>query len=74
MRLRFFQIAAILVLVSCSDDIKGPCDIYQKYGTECVAAHSTTRKLYSKYDGPLYQIVRESDGNYSSEIETIYER
>ena len=42
--------------------VEGPCDIYQAYGMKCVAAHSTTRVLYSKYDGPLYQVVRESDG------------
>ena len=42
--------------------VEGPCDIYQSYGMECVAAHSTTRILYSEYDGPLYQVVRESDG------------
>ncbi len=41
---------------------KGPCDIYAKGGTPCVTAHSTTRLLYSKYNGPLYQVVRESDG------------
>ena len=51
-----------VLLAGCVGKIKGPCDIYEKYGTECVAAHSTTRKLYSKYDGPLYQVVRESDG------------
>ena len=41
---------------------EGPCDIYRKGGTPCVTAHSTTRLLYSKYSGPLYQVVRESDG------------
>ena len=41
---------------------EGPCDIYHAYGMKCVAAHSTTRILYSKYAGPLYQVVRESDG------------
>ena len=41
---------------------EGPCDIYKKSGTPCVTAHSTTRLLYSKYRGPLYQVVRESDG------------
>ena len=41
---------------------KGPCDIYAKGGTPCVTAHSTTRQLYSKYSGPLYQVIRESDG------------
>jgi len=58
----FFHIAAIVAFASCSGNIKGPCDIYEEYGTECVAAHSTTRKLYSKYNGPLYQVTRDSDG------------
>lgn len=39
----------------------GPCDIYEKDGTPCVAAHSTVRALYSDYGGPLYQ-VRRTDG------------
>lgn len=55
-------ITATLMLAGCTGKVKGPCDIYENFGTECVAAHSTTRKLYSKYDGPLYQVVRESDG------------
>jgi hypothetical protein len=38
-----------------------PCDIYQAGGTPCVAAHSTTRALYSTYDGFLYQVRRTSD-------------
>lgn len=60
--------AAVLVLpailsVCCQGGRKlGPCDIYDREGTPCVAAHSTTRRLYSRYDGPLYQIQRESDG------------
>lgn len=41
---------------------EGPCDIYRQGGTPCVTAHSTTRILDSRYDGPLYQIVRASDG------------
>lgn len=40
----------------------GPCDIYSSAGTPCVAAHSTTRALYSAYTGSLYQISRGSDG------------
>ena len=28
----------------------------------CVAAHSTTRALYAAYNGPLYQVMRQSDG------------
>src|SRR5579859_6022947 len=39
-----------------------PCDIYGAAGTPCVGAYSTTRALYSAYDGPLYQLERVSDG------------
>ncbi|CAK7231659.1 hypothetical protein SBRCBS47491_008005 [Sporothrix bragantina] len=39
----------------------GPCDIYAAGNTPCVAAHSTTRALYSAYSGPLYQVQRGSD-------------
>lgn len=41
---------------------KGPCDIYAEAGDACVAAHSTTRALYASYNGPLYQVLRQSDG------------
>src|SRR5450631_3825022 len=41
---------------------QGPCDIYGAAGTPCVAAHSTTRALYASYNGPLYQVLRQSDG------------
>ena len=41
---------------------KGPCDIYAAAGDPCVAAQSTTRALYASYDGPLYQVKRQSDG------------
>src|SRR5580658_4191741 len=41
---------------------QGPCDIYAAAGDPCVAAHSTTRALYSSYNGPLYQLLRQSDG------------
>ncbi|CRG89617.1 hypothetical protein PISL3812_06656 [Talaromyces islandicus] len=40
----------------------GPCDIYASGDTPCVAAHSTTRALYSDYSNPLYQVQRSSDG------------
>src|SRR3954447_14024013 len=39
----------------------GPCDLYAAAGTPCVAAHSTTRALYAAYNGPLYQVKRQSD-------------
>ncbi|MBP5537650.1 MAG: lamin tail domain-containing protein [Bacteroidales bacterium] len=64
----FILVAACLALpvlfaISCSDSGKTlPCDIYEADGTPCVTAHSTTRLLYSKYNGPLYQIQRDSDG------------
>src|SRR2546423_1381456 len=41
---------------------QGPCDIYAAAGDPCVAAHSTTRALYASYNGPLYQVIRQSDG------------
>src|SRR5215471_11822753 len=40
---------------------KGPCDIYAAAGNPCVAAHSSTRALYASYNGPLYQVLRQSD-------------
>ncbi len=41
---------------------QGPCDIYAAANAPCVAAHSTTRALYASYNGPLYQVLRQSDG------------
>ena len=41
---------------------QGPCDIYATAGDSCAAAHSTTRALYASYNGPLYQVLRQSDG------------
>ena len=41
---------------------KGPCDIYAAASDACVTAHSTTRALYASYNGPLYQVLRQSDG------------
>jgi len=41
---------------------EGPCDIYAAAGCPCVAAHSSTRALYASYNGPLYQVMRQSDG------------
>ena len=65
--LRILLGVAILAGLAHSEAIaqkpaEGPCDIYHAYGMKCVAAHSTTRVLYSMYKGPLYQVVRESDG------------
>jgi non-reducing end alpha-L-arabinofuranosidase len=41
---------------------KGPCDVYAAAGDPCAAAHSSTRALYASYNGPLYQVLRQSDG------------
>ncbi len=41
---------------------EGPGDIYASAGCPLVAAHSTTRALYASYNGPLYQVLRQSDG------------
>jgi hypothetical protein len=41
---------------------QGPCDIYAAAGDPCVAAHSTTRALFASYNGPLYRVLRQSDG------------
>jgi hypothetical protein len=44
------------------DRPQGPCDVYGAAGDPCVAAHSTTRALYASYSGPLYKVMRQSDG------------
>ncbi|WUH95742.1 alpha-L-arabinofuranosidase B [Streptomyces sp. NBC_00433] len=56
-------IAGVLAGTSPASQAAGslPCDIYQSGGTPCVAAHSTTRALYSSYNGSLYQVRRSSD-------------
>ena len=41
-----------------------PCDIYAGGGTPCVTAHSTTRALFTAYNGPLYQVQRSSDSSF----------
>ena len=55
--------AFVLGLVATTGSLvsAGPCDIYSSGGTPCVAAHSTTRALYSGYSGALYQLRRGSD-------------
>jgi len=62
MKRLIFSSAILLAIAASCGNPEGPCDIYESYGAPCVAAHSTTRILYSKYNGPLYQIQRESDG------------
>ena len=64
----------VLLMVACRSQLpsgmgrnspprpQGPCDIYAAGGSPCVAAHSTTRALYASYNGPLYKVMRQSDG------------
>ncbi|KAI4724340.1 alpha arabinofuranosidase [Aureobasidium sp. EXF-10728] len=54
---------AIGLAASSSLAAAAPCDIYASGGTPCVAAHGLTRALYDSYDGPLYQVTRNSDGS-----------
>lgn len=50
-----------LLIAAISALSERPCDIYEKAGTPCVAAHSMVRALYSEYNGTLYTISRASD-------------
>ena len=52
------SLLALASLVSAA-----PCDLYKSGNTPCVAAHSTTRALYSAFNGALYQIQRGSDNS-----------
>ena len=70
MKTRFNLILALVVILMSATTMmaqqptrpEGPCDIYAAAGAPCVAAHSTTRALYASYNGPLYQVLRQSDG------------
>ncbi len=65
MQIRNLALAFALVssaLTAAPDRRQGPCDIYAAAKMPCVAAHSTTRALYAAYNGPLYQVLRQSDG------------
>ncbi len=55
-------IAVFLALSSAAFASEGPCDIYARAGTPCVAAHSLARALFGNYNGNLYQ-VRRADGS-----------
>jgi non-reducing end alpha-L-arabinofuranosidase len=49
-------VLAVGLVATASLVAAGPCDIYSSGGTPCVAAHSTTRALFSAYSGSLYQV------------------
>lgn len=55
-------VLALGLVATVSPVAAGPCDLYASGDTPCVAAHSTTRALYSAYTGSLYQVRRGSDG------------
>ena len=50
-----------LLFVVSTLTAEGPCDILDAAGNPCVAAHSTTRALYAKYNGPLYNASKPID-------------
>jgi hypothetical protein len=52
--------AAAASTTTASATTEGPCDIFAKGGTPCVAAHSVVRAMYADYDGPLYSVRRVS--------------
>src|SRR4051812_32297695 len=54
-------VCSMAVATAQAERPKGPCDIYAAGNDACVAAHSTTRALYAAYNGPLYQVLRQSD-------------
>ncbi|KAH8585833.1 glycoside hydrolase family 54 protein [Bisporella sp. PMI_857] len=55
------RVLAVGLVATGSLVAAGPCDLYSSGGTPCIAAHSTTRALYSAYSGSLYQVRRGSD-------------
>lgn len=57
---RLFFVIVALVFSSALAQPRA-CDIYASAGTPCVAASSTTRKLYEDYSGPLYEVTRLAD-------------
>jgi hypothetical protein len=63
-RFNMLFIGAIIVIMAqqkISVAATCPCDIYSAAGNQCVAAHSTVRKLRDAYTGPLYQVRRSRD-------------
>jgi len=64
-RANYLRSAMLFYIFFCmiSDFIaaEGPCDIFGRTNTHCVAAHSTVRALYGNYKGPLYQVKRQID-------------
>lgn len=51
----------VVLLLAAASAPEGPCDIFARGGTPCVAAHSLTRSLFANYSGPLYLVARLHD-------------
>ena len=68
--LRSSRVLLAAALLSLPAFAQGPCDIYAKAGTPCVAAHSTTRALYDTFSGPLYQVL-DTTNNKTKDIYPI---
>ncbi|SNX83431.1 related to Alpha arabinofuranosidase [Melanopsichium pennsylvanicum] len=66
----FKKTALVSMVALAASAAAAPCDIYASGGTPCVAAHSTTRALYSSYNGRLYSVIRDSDSR-TSDINTL---
>ena len=58
------------VVAAAAPVSEGPCDILEAAGNPCVAAHSTVRALFAKYDGPLYTVFR-NQSDESADIHTL---
>ncbi|KAJ4985472.1 fungal alpha-L-arabinofuranosidase [Stagonosporopsis vannaccii] len=54
-------VLALGLIITSTLVVAAPCDIYASGNTPCIAAHSTTRALYSTFTGALYQVKRGSD-------------
>ena len=54
MMLRAAGLLTCVAMSAAAAEGPGPCDILKAAGQPCVAAHSTTRALFSAYDGGLY--------------------
>ena len=65
------MLASVPVLLAAAAGAEGPCDILVAAGNPCVAAHSTVRALYSKYDGALYNVSRTMPGSAALESTNI---
>jgi hypothetical protein len=53
------RLLVVTLALACA--AAAPCDIYAAAGTPCVAAHSVTRALFSRFAGPLYTVRRAAD-------------